>query len=151
MIKYQLQCDYEHLFEGWFPSIKEFERQKKKHLIICPLCDSSKVDRAIMAPNIKSSDKKTNQILDKKLEKFRERAVGDEMMLASQAKSVMRRIRKYIEKDFENVGDKFYEEAKKAESGERDNKIYGTPTQEQVNDLLDEGIDLFHVPTIKDN
>ena len=71
--------------------------------------------------------------------------------VAGQAKSVLRRISKYVEKNFENVGKKFYKEVKKSQAGKRDEKFYGTPSDEEVNKLLDEGVDLFHVPKVKDN
>ena len=58
MIKYQLRCKCEHEFEGWFPDSKEYKRQKNKGMINCPMCDSTAVDKAIMAPNVKTSKKK---------------------------------------------------------------------------------------------
>ena len=76
---------------------------------------------------------------------------SEDIMMAGQAKSVLRKISKYVEKNFENVGKKFYKEAKKANKGKRDEKFYGTPSDEEVNKMLDEGIDLFHVPKVKDN
>lgn len=148
MIKYRLICDSEHEFDGWFPNSKSFDAQKKKRQLTCPVCDSGNVNKALMAPGVQTSKKKKTE---KKLESYRKSIVSDEMMLASQAKTVMRRIKKQIEKEFENVGDKFYNEAIKASEGNRDDKFYGTPTKEEVNDLLDDGIDLFHVPNIKDN
>jgi len=148
MIKYRLICDSEHEFDGWFPDSKSFDTQKKKGQLTCPVCDSGKVDKALMAPGVQTSKKKKTE---KKLESYRKSITSDEMMLASQAKTVMRRIKKQIETEFENVGDKFYDEAIKASEGQRDDKFYGTPTKEQINDLLDDGVDLFHVPNIKDN
>ena len=148
MIKYKLICDSEHEFDGWFPSSKDFDKQKKNGYLTCPICDSDNVDKALMAPGVQTS-KKTKT--EKKLESYRKSIVSDEMMMASQAKNVMRRIKKHIEKEFENVGNNFYKEAVKASDGERDDKFYGTPSQEEVNELLDKGVDLFHVPNIKDN
>ena len=52
MIRYQLRCNNDHQFDGWFPNIAEFERQQEKHLLICPMCDSKRVDRDIMSPGI---------------------------------------------------------------------------------------------------
>ena len=63
----------------------------------------------------------------------------------------MKRIGRYVKKNFENVGDRFYEEAVKCEEGDRDDKFYGTPSKEETDKLLEKGIDLFHVPKIKDN
>jgi len=76
---------------------------------------------------------------------------SNDIMMARQAKTVLRKINKYVEKNFENVGKKFYKEVKKAEKGKRDEKFYGTPSEAEVNKLLDEGVDLFHVPKVKDN
>ena len=55
MIKYRLRCRCQHEFEGWFPDSKEYKRQKNKGMIHCPMCDSTAVDKAIMAPNVRTS------------------------------------------------------------------------------------------------
>ena len=55
MIKYKLRCQCNHEFEGWFPSSKEYTRQKNKGMVQCPMCDSKEVDKAIMAPNVKKA------------------------------------------------------------------------------------------------
>ena len=156
MIKYQLICNNEHRFDGWFPNIAEFERQQEKKLLVCPLCDSNQVDRAIMAPRIgklKSKSKtkaKSKSQLDKE-EFYRGQFTDDTMIPASRAKDILRKIRKQIVTEFDNVGDRFVKEYRKHEKGERDDKFYGTPTQEEVKKLLDEGTDLFHVPAIKED
>jgi hypothetical protein len=153
MIKYQLKCSDNHEFEGWFDSSQEYDSQKKKGWIICPICDSVKVDKAIMSPSIgkKSTQKKAKRTPQEKMTDMRSAYVDNKMMLAKQAHGVMRHITKYIETNFENVGDRFYKEVQKADAGERDEKFYGTPSEEEVNKLLDEGVDLFHVPKVKDN
>lgn len=148
MIKYRLICDEEHEFDGWFPNSEAFTKQQKTGLLICPICDSKNVDKALMAPGIN----KNRKMNIKKLEKMRQETLNSEQMMpASQAKNVLNRIGKYITKNFENVGDRFYEEAIKCEEGDRDDKFYGTPSQEETNKLLEDGIDLFHVPKVKDN
>jgi hypothetical protein len=146
MIKYRLICDTEHEFDGWFPNSREFTKQKKAGQIICPICDSKNVDKALMAPGI---NKSTNA---RKLARIREETLDtDQFMPASQASNVLKRIGRYVKKNFENVGDRFYEEAIKCEDGERDDRFYGTPSKEETDKLLEKGIDLFHVPKIKDN
>ena len=140
MIKYALICENNHEFEGWFPDSKEYSRQQNKHMICCPSCDSSAVNKAIMAPSVKRKTNKKNKV-----------SKSQEMMPASQAHNLFSRITKYVKKNFQNVGKNFYREALKSEKGQRDDKFYGTPTDKQVNDLLDKGIDLFHVPKSKDN
>jgi len=146
MIRYQLLCENNHKFDGWFPNIAEFERQQHKDLLICPMCDSKRVDRAIMAPAVgKTATKKT------KSKDYTDQITNDTMIPAAQAKNILRRIRKHIVTEFENVGDQFVKEYRKHEKGERDDKFYGTPSQKEVKKLLDEGTDLFHVPEIKED
>jgi hypothetical protein len=146
MIRYQLRCENNHRFDGWFPNIAEFERQQKKDLLVCPLCDTKRVDRAIMAPSIgKTTAKK------KKTNDYSDQITNDTMIPAAQAKNILRKIRKHIVNEFDNVGDKFVKEYRKFEKGERDDKFYGTPSKEEVKKLLEEGTDLFHVPEIKED
>jgi hypothetical protein len=156
MIRYQLKCSHDHSFDGWFPNIAEFERQKDKKLIICPMCDSTQVDRDIMSPGINKITKKTKtpkktKTEEDKIEDLKKELLGKEMMMASRAKDVLREIRKHVVSNFENVGDDFLKEVRKAEKGDRDDKFYGTPSQKEVDKLLEEGIDLFHVPDIKED
>ena len=137
MIKYQLRCKCEHEFEGWFPDSKEYKRQKNKGMINCPMCDSSAVDKAIMAPNVKTSKKKV--------------IPDDYFVMGESAEQILRKLNKKIKKDYQDVGKNFAKEARKAAKGKRDQKFYGKPSKEETNKLLDEGIDLFAVPDYKDN
>ena len=146
MIRYQLRCENNHKFDGWFPNIVEFERQQHKDLLICPMCDTKRVDRAIMSPAIgktKTQKKKTNDYTDQ--------ITNDTMIPAAQAKNILRRIRKHIVTEFDNVGDQFVKEYRKHEKGERDDKFYGVPSKEEVKELVEEGVDLFHLPNVKDD
>jgi hypothetical protein len=156
MIKYQLNCNNEHQFDGWFPNIAEFERQQEKKLLICPLCDSNQVDRAIMSPGIgksksKSKTKTTSKSQLDKEEFYKAQFTDDTMIPASQAKNILRKIRKKIVTEFDNVGDRFVKEYRKHEKGERDDKFYGVPSKEEVKQLVEEGVDLFHLPNVKDD
>ena len=138
MIKYQLRCRCTHEFEGWFPDSKQYIKQKNKAMINCPMCDSTAVDKAIMAPAVKTS-KSTAQPNE------------DFMVMGESADDILRKLNRKIKKDFQDVGKNFAKEARKAHRGKRDQKFYGKPTKEETNKLLDEGIDLFAVPDYKDN
>ena len=149
MIKYRLICDNEHEVDGWFPNSREFAQQKKQGQLVCPVCDSANVDKAVMAPGISKSAKSANA---RRLAQVRNETLSsNQMMPASQAKHVLKKISSYITKNFENVGDRFYKEAVRCEEGDRDDRFYGTPSKEDTDKLLDKGIDLFHVPKLKDN
>ena len=148
MIKYKLICDFEHKFEGWFPSINDFESQKKKAQLICPLCDSPKVDRDIMSPSVKKKSTKTPSQRGKQT--MLDMSQG-QMVMGGKARTLLRQLEKHVKEKFENVGKNFAKEARKAIKGERNEEFYGIATKKEANELVKEGIDLFHVPKIRDN
>ena len=71
MIKYKLCCkNCEYKFDSWFASSNEYERLKKKKLLTCHKCNSSKVDKTIMAPQLMNSKSKLDEKMNFK--KFNE-------------------------------------------------------------------------------
>ena len=139
MIKYALICECDAEFEGWFPDRASFDKQKKAGQVQCPMCDSTNVAKAVMAPNLK---KKANQT--------RTKSKGN-LMMSGKARQILKTIEQTVKKEFTDVGKKFAQEARKASKGERDEKIYGTATKKEIKQLEKEGIDIFPVPEIKDN
>ena len=145
MIKYNLICDCDSKFEGWFPSIEDFENQLSQGQLLCPMCDSTKVRRDVMAPSIK---KKGPRLRGK--EALLEMAQGH-VVMGGKARTLLKKLEKHVTDNFENVGKDFPKEARKAVKGERNEEFYGTATKKEANELLNEGIDLFHVPKVRDN
>ena len=133
MIKYNLACECENSFESWFASSSEFDSLLKKKMIKCIYCESSSVKKTLMAPRL---TRKSNQILKKtKLEK--------------NIKKQLRNFKKYIEKNCENVGEKFSLEARSIHYDKKTSKgIYGKATAEETNELLEEGIEVATIPWI---
>ena len=120
-------CEYE--FEGWFDNSSAFESQKKRKLINCPNCESSKIKKTLVAPNVgkKSNAKKTS--------------------IKKTMASNINKIKKIVEDNFDYVGDQFTEEAKKIKYGEtEDRPIYGEATIEQTKELIDEDISITPLP-----
>ena len=65
MIKYNLLCtDCEITFDSWFASSKEYEKLKRKKLLVCHSCNSQKVKKSLMAPQLINSKKKQRETLD---------------------------------------------------------------------------------------
>ena len=130
MISFNLKClECECEFEGWFESSNEYSKQKKKKLITCPSCDSYKVAKALMAPNL---SKKTNSKNNKRKKTFA---------------SNISKLKKMVEENFDYVGDKFTEEAKKIKYGETKlRSIYGEATLDQTKELIEEDIDVLPLP-----
>ena len=148
MIKYKLTCDCESKFEGWFPSIEDFENQLVKGQLICPMCDSTKVRKDIMSPSIKKKSTKTPR------QRGKENILnmtGEQMVMGGRARTLLRQLEKHVKDKFENVGKNFAKEARKADKGKRNEEFYGTATKKEADKLVNEGIDLFHVPKIRDN
>ena len=65
MIKYKLLCnDCQLNFDSWFSSSLEYEKLKKKKLLICHNCNSEKVEKTLMAPQLISRKAKNEEKFD---------------------------------------------------------------------------------------
>ena len=118
MIKYNLKCVNKHEFESWFSNSKEFEKLKSKKLIECLYCKSKKVDKSIMSPQVLSKEEKSKQ--------------KEHSENIKKVKKELIKIRKFVEKNFENVGDNFSREVRNVYYDKRKNKnIYGRATPEK--------------------
>ena len=140
MIKYILKCANKHEFESWFSNSNEYDKLKKKELIECIFCQSKEVEKSIMSPQISNSNSKNNKISLKK----------DEY---NSVKKELIKIRKFVEQNFEFVGDKFSQKVREVYYDKKNQKsIYGTTTQDEREELSEEGIDLLSIPWVsKDN
>ena len=130
MILYNLVCkSCNYNFEGWFDSSREFTKQKKQSLINCPSCESDKIEKALMTPNL---NRKSNS-----------KIVKNKKTIATN----ISKLKKIVEKNFDYVGDKFTEEAKKMKYGEaKERSIYGEATLDQTKELIEEEIDVMPLP-----
>ena len=68
-------------------------------------------------------------------------------------KKKLSKLRDYVEKNFEYVGDKFSRKVREVYYDKKNNKsIYGTTTPNEREELAEEGIDLLSIPWVeKDN
>ena len=103
MIVFDLKCSKDHEFEIWFPSSDAFEKQRKANKIECPVCGDTKVNKALMAPSVAGAKK-----VDEKAVHLSPKAKKQ----MGQYISALREIRDHIEKNSDNVGKKFPEEAR---------------------------------------
>lgn len=150
MIVFNLQCAKKHSFESWFKDGAAFERQAKRGLVECPYCGSNKVEKALMAPRL-SGTKKSRKRAD--APENLPAALGPDPATAKAAElhRQMAELRQHIEKNFDPVGDKFAEEARKIHYGEIEKRnIYGQTSAQEAQELLDEGIEFAPVPWVPD-
>ena len=135
MIKYQLNCGDGCSFEGWFRSSDDFEVQADKARLECPLCGSTDIRRAIMAPAVM----KRNAVAPE--------GRGDRVAMHEAMADAARRARDYVEKNFDYVGDQFPEEARRIHYGESDARnIFGEASKVEVAELVEEGVPVAPVP-----
>tara|TARA_B100000941_G_scaffold283170_1_gene252386 strand:- start:639 stop:1061 length:423 start_codon:yes stop_codon:yes gene_type:complete len=140
MIKYNLKCKNKHEFESWFLDSKEFEKLKLKKMIECSQCGSNSIEKSIMSPNILNKDEKNKKSKSSiNLKKIRKDLL---------------KMRNFVEKNFEYVGKDFPREVRNIYYDKRKNKnIYGNASEQETDDLKEEGIELTTIPWIdkKDN
>ena len=139
MIVFDLGCENNHRFEGWFTSTDDFEQQLQDRLITCPLCSNGNVVRLPHASHIKSSARPA---------KPRSEPAGeDDQQYANVGKEILARLVERIVENTEDVGPKFPEEARKIHYQETpERQIRGTASRDEVEELVDEGIEIVALP-----
>ena len=140
MIKYKLLCKNCDLkFDSWFASSNEYERLKKKKLLSCHKCNSVKVQKTVMAPQLINSKSKSEGKIN--LEKY------------NTVKKTIKDYQKFIKENFKYVGDNFAYEARSIHyNGKKKSKgIYGSAYRQDLKDLKEEGIDAHVFPWIDES
>ena len=147
MIRYALVCDGAHEFESWFPGAAAYEQQIKRGMVICPVCNSAKVSKAIMAPNVARKDRET--LIEPPTPAPQQVALIDEKMQALRA--MMREMRAKILESTTDVGASFPEEARKIHDGEAEARpIRGEASWDDARALSEEGIEIMPIPMLPD-
>ena len=128
MILFDLRCKDGHAFEAWFRDSAAYEDQAAAGDLACPVCGSAEVSKALMAPAVNSRPK-------------------IDAAQAAEAMRLWRRVQNHIEKNFDHVGPRFADEARKIHQGEAEKRsIYGEATKAEAKELRDEGIDVNQIP-----
>ena len=159
MILYRLRCSKGHEFDSWFKDSKTYERQEKKSLVGCAVCGDAKVTRALMAPRLGTKgNKKAAAEMPAETPRRRRRPKSSrpQQQMAALARQMPKelrealvKVRTEVEKNCEHVGDKFAEEARKIHYGESDKRgIYGETTDEEAEELAEEGIEFGRLPWV---
>ena len=138
MIKYKLDCKKcDKKFNSWFASSDEYEKLKKKNFVSCPFCNSIKVEKSLMSPNV-INKKKNNLKNDNKYKKIKKK---------------IKEYQKFIKNNFDYVGNNFAYKARSLHYNKKNNKkgIYGNASAHEINDLKEEGIETETIPWINDS
>jgi hypothetical protein len=150
MIRYALRCARGHEFESWFQSSAAYDSQHKRGLVACPSCESTKVDKAIMAPRIARKGK--SKSAPTPVAASTEDASSTSLVMAPQERellSKLKELRDHVLKNADNVGNKFPEEARKIHYGDIEHRaIYGEATPDEARALIDEGVEVAALPVL---
>lgn len=139
MIKFNLRCDHDHTFEGWFASSDAFDTQAKRGFVSCPDCGSSAVRKALMAPSVSTTRDRAAVAAE---------VAGKQREIMSQ----LRKIRDTVTSQAENVGDRFAQEARRIHYSEVPKKaVYGSASKEEVTALAEEGIAVAPLPRLPED
>lgn len=141
MVVYDLICSQGHRFEGWFQDLEDLTDQIGKKILVCPVCADEEIRRL---PSTFGLVKSGRQEL--------ETAAPGPEPASDQMREFMHRwaeISNKLDKDFDDVGSGFADEALKMHYGvaERRN-IKGLSTEGQEEMLRKEGVDFFKFPVL---
>jgi hypothetical protein len=139
MIKYKLACqNCETTFDSWFASSTEFEKLKKKSLLVCHICNSTTVDKTLMTPSLRNSKKDMKN--DFQLDKY------------ENVKKTIKSYQKFIKDNFKFVGENFAYEARSIHYNpkKKSKGIYGNASKRDLMELKEEGIDAQIIPWVED-
>lgn len=133
MIVYNLKCQNDHTFEVWFRNSTDYTDQVAAKEVQCPMCESTSVGKALMAPNIGA----------------RKSGKQPYVQAASQMHQMMREMHKRITENCDYVGDTFAKEARAIHEGSAEERgIYGEATAEEASELIEDGIEVAAIPTL---
>jgi hypothetical protein len=157
MIRFSLRCNEGHAFDGWFRNGDTYERQARRGEVRCPNCGSAKVGKAIMAPAIARGGRRGPVQATPAAPAPADPAPAGaatatpaapaEMHVAGKLREALMEMRRFIEKNAEYVGPRFADEARKIHHGEADERsIYGEASEEDAEELREEGIEFGRIP-----
>jgi hypothetical protein len=180
MIKYALTCEQGHAFESWFASSTAYDKQVKSALVSCPVCNSTKVEKAIMAPRLAGTGKReretpavpspasgggmkgegvppappTESSAPQPAAVPAQQTTAPVAMMSPQEREFrkkLRELRDHLTQNAQYVGRKFPEEARKMHYGEAEHRsIYGEASPDEAKELHEEGIDFHPLPVLPD-
>jgi hypothetical protein len=161
MIRYNLVCAKRHEFESWFAGSAAYDKQARRGLVECPVCGSTKVEKALMTPRLTRTRKSMLAASEAP-----EPAAPEPTVPAApepptpvavispqeqELRTKLRELREHLVKNAENVGQQFPEEARKMHYGEKEHRsIYGTASADDAKALHEEGIEFAPLPVLPD-
>lgn len=144
MIRYRLACPDRHEFDAWFKSSAAYDTQAGAGQVSCPECGSHHIEKALMAPSVKTARSQEERAKQPK----RPMAA----LMPPELQEMMKKIRDHVRETADYVGDKFADEARKIHYEETEARgIYGEATMEEAHALHEEGIPFQPLPVLPED
>jgi hypothetical protein len=146
MIVFDLRCaSAGHVFEAWFGSSDDYDGQRARGLIACPICGDADVAKAVMAPNVAP---KGNSRSEAATQPVAMPAAGPVPPEAAKAMlHAMAQVQARLLEGSQWVGRKFADQARAIHHGEQEAAaIHGEATPAEAEALIDEGIAVAPLP-----
>ena len=164
-----LQCAGMHTFEGWFGSEEDYQSQRERGLVACPLCANTEVRKLPSAPrlNLGAAEPRAAKPIsqeegpvpgsaDVPAASVPSQPMANELAsnlaqvhpeAAEMVQEAWMKMVKHVIANTEDVGQNFAEEARKMHYGESEERnIRGQASIEETKDLLEEGIEVMPLP-----
>lgn len=133
---YNLQCQASHTFEGWFASEDDFLRQQAAHMVSCPMCNNAEITRMPSAPRLNLGAGQTNE--------------ASHLPTAAQLQAAYSQVVRKVLAETEDVGTRFAEEVRAMHYDQAPARnVRGEASEEEREELADEGIEVFAMPIPK--
>lgn len=146
MIVFDLKCGGGHVFEAWFRSSTDFEDQKSRDLLSCPMCNDLNVDKAPMAANVPAKGNQKSQSAPA-IAVSTESAVEPTPEKVKAFLSMMATAQSEALKESQWVGRDFDKQARAMDAGELDHSsIHGEVSPEEAKALMEDGINVTPLP-----
>ena len=151
MIRFSLHCDQAHEFEIWFGSNADFDSQKERGLVSCPVCGSNHIEKSLMAPAVARSDKGKPMPVAPVASDAPATPVAMDPARAEMMSAIRDMVRQ-VRSSAEDVGDRFPTEARKIHYGEaKERGIIGKANPDEARQLLEEGIGVLPLPNLPED
>ncbi|SNT74546.1 DUF1178 family protein [Paracoccus seriniphilus] len=138
MIRYDLRCENNHEFDGWFRSSDSFEKMLAAGQISCAQCGSTKIEKALMSPSVSKDSARADKTAPPSL-----------TQPDNPAAAALEKLRRHIEANSDYVGNKFVDEARAMHEGRSPSRaIHGEARAEDARKLLEDGVPVAPLPFI---
>ena len=141
---FNLACEHDHAFEGWFSSENDYDTQVERGLLRCPVCDSAAIRKTLSAPrlNLGAVEPAAPQTSEQG-----QQVQANMMPTPQQMQALYLRMARELAANTEDVGERFAEEARRIHYKEAPERgIRGVTSADEARELLEEGIGVLPLP-----